>query len=196
MNQLQQRLDAATSRLGTFRNEANGPAFATNAPALLSNNLFATGGGSAAPYSGVVSIAMQYLGVPYKWGGSNPTTGFDCSGLVQYVFAQVGISLPHYTVSQWKYAGGVPVPKNQLQPGDLVFFNGVDHVGIYIGFGDIIDAPHTGANVEIDSLSEPWFASRYDGARRIVGAAVGGVPQATGSPGTSAFSSDVVYFTH
>ena len=196
MNQLQQRLDAATSRLGRFRNEANGPAFATNAPALLSNNLFTSGGGSAAPYSGVVSIAMQYLGVPYKWGGASPTTGFDCSGLVQYVFAQVGISLPHYTVSQWNYAGAVPVPKNQLQPGDLVFFNGLDHVGIYIGYGDFIDAPHTGADVEIDSLSEPWFASRYDGARRIVGAAVGGVSQAASSPGTTAFSSDIVYFTH
>ena len=197
VNHLQNRLDAATSQLGKFRNESNGPDFATNAPALLSSNLFSTGGGSGAPYSGVVSIAMQYLGVPYQWGGASPTTGFDCSGLVKYVFAQVGISLPHYTVSQWNYAGAVPVPKNQLQPGDLVFFNGLDHVGIYIGYGDFIDAPHTGADVEIDSLSESWFASRYDGARRILGAAVGGVPQAASAPaGGNAFSSDVVYFTH
>ena len=196
VKQLQSRLNAATDQLGRYRNEANGPAFASNGPALLPGNWFSTGGGSAAPYSGVVSIAMQYLGVPYKWGGASPTTGFDCSGLVQYVFAQVGISLPHYTVSQWNYAGAVPVPKNQLQPGDLVFFNGLDHVGIYIGYGDFIDAPHTGAAVEIDSLSEKWFASRYNGARRIVGAAVGGVPQAASSPGTTAFSSNVVYFTH
>jgi cell wall-associated NlpC family hydrolase len=195
VNRLQKRLDAATNQLGNFRNEANGSAFANNAPTLLSSNLFSTGGGST-QYSGVVSLAMQYLGVPYKWGGASPTTGFDCSGLVQYVYAQVGISLPHYTVSQWNYPGAVPVAKNQLQPGDLVFFNGLDHVGIYIGYGDIIDAPHTGANVEIDSLSEPWFKSRYDGARRIVGAAVGGVPQATSSPGSTTFSSDVVYFTH
>jgi cell wall-associated NlpC family hydrolase len=195
VNQLQKRLDAATSQLGQFRNEQNGPAFATNAPALLSNNLFMDGGGST-PYGGVVSLAMQYLGIPYKWGGASPTTGFDCSGLVQYVYAQVGISLPHYTVSQWNYPGAVPVPKNQLQPGDLVFFNGLDHVGIYIGYGDFIDAPHTGADVEIDSLSESWFASRYDGARRIVGAAVGGVPQAASAPGSTAFSSDIVYFTH
>jgi cell wall-associated NlpC family hydrolase len=142
---------------------------------------------------------MQYLGVPYVWGGATPR-GFDCSGFVKYVFAQVGISLPHYTVSQWNYPGAVPVPKNQLRPGDLVFFNGLDHVGIYLGFGDFIDAPHTGANVEIDSLSERWFKSRYDGARRIVGAAVGGVSQtatttAFTSGGTS-FTSDVVYFTH
>jgi cell wall-associated NlpC family hydrolase len=144
---------------------------------------------------------MQYLGIPYKWGGASPTTGFDCSGLVEYVFAQVGISLPHYTVSQWNYPGAVPVAKNQLRPGDLVFFNGLDHVGIYIGYGDFIDAPHTGANVEIDSLSEPWFASRYDGARRILGAAVAGASQtattaAFTSAGSTAFSSDVVYFTH
>jgi cell wall-associated NlpC family hydrolase len=195
VKQLQSRLNAATNQLGSYRNEANGPAFATNGPALLPGNWFSTGGGSA-PYSGVVSIAMQYLGVPYKWGGASPLTGFDCSGLVQYVFAQVGISLPHYTVSQWNYAGAVPVPKNQLQPGDLVFFNGLDHVGIYIGYGDFIDAPHTGAAVEIDSLSEKWFASRYNGARRIVGAAVGGVPQAASSPGSTAFSSNIVYFTH
>lgn len=196
VNQLQKRLDAATNQLGRFRNEANGPNFATNGPALLSNNLFLTGGSSAAPYSGVVTLAMQYLGIPYKWGGASPTTGFDCSGLVQYVYAQVGISLPHYTVAQWNYPGAVPVPKNQLQPGDLVFFNGLDHVGIYIGYGDFIDAPHTGADVEIDSLSERWFASRYDGARRIVGAAVAGVPQAANASGTTAFSSNVVYFTH
>jgi cell wall-associated NlpC family hydrolase len=148
----------------------------------------------------VVSLALQYLGIPYKWGGTSPTTGFDCSGLVQYVYAQVGISLPHYTVAQWKYSGAVPVAKNKLQPGDLVFFNGLDHVGIYLGYGDFIDAPHTGATVEIDSLSESWFASRYDGARRIVGAAAAGVSQSASatafSSGGTAFTSNVVYFTH
>ncbi len=196
VSELRRRLDAATTQLGRYRSEADGSAFATNAPALLTNNLFAGGGSSSAPYSGVVSIAMQYLGIPYKWGGASPVTGFDCSGLVQYVYAQVGISLPHYTVSQWNFPGAVPVRKNQLQPGDLVFFNGLDHVGIYIGYGDFIDAPHTGASVEIDSLSERWFASRYDGARRILGS-TGGGRQATFAPtsGTT-FSSDVVYFTH
>ncbi len=201
VSRLQRRLNAATSQLGQFRDEAKGASFGTSSPALLSSNLFSVGGGSAAPYSGIVSLAMQYLGIPYKWGGASPATGFDCSGLVQYVYAQVGISLPHYTVSQWNYPGAVPVPKNQLRPGDLVFFNGLDHVGIYIGYGDFIDAPHTGANVEIDSLSEPWFASRYDGARRILGAAVAGLSRTTTtttftSAGSTAFSSDVVYFTH
>ncbi|HEY4236706.1 MAG TPA: bifunctional lytic transglycosylase/C40 family peptidase [Gaiellaceae bacterium] len=200
VNQLRRRLDAATTQLGQFRDEAS-PSFGTNAPALLSSKLFSVGDGSAAPYSGIVSLAMQYLGIPYKWGGASPTTGFDCSGLVQYVYAQVGISLPHYTVSQWNYRGAVAVPKDRLQPGDLVFFNGLDHVGIYIGYGDFIDAPHTGSNVEIDSLSERWFASRYDGARRILGAAAAGLSRAATtatftSAGSTAFSSDIVYFTH
>jgi cell wall-associated NlpC family hydrolase len=202
MNRLQTRLDAATTQLGRFRDETNGSSFPPNAPGLVEGSMFAVGGGSGAnaPYSGVVSLALQYLGVPYVWGGATPR-GFDCSGLVQYVFGQVGISLPHYTVAQWNYPGAVPVPKSQLRPGDLVFFNGLDHVGIYIGYGDFIDAPHTGANVEIDSLGEPWFASRYDGARRILGAAVAGVSQAAGATAFSSargttFSSDVVYFTH
>jgi cell wall-associated NlpC family hydrolase len=196
VNELRGRLAAATSQLSRYRDEVNGSGFGTNGPALLPSSLFSAGGSSTAPYAGVTSIAMQYLGVPYVWGGASPR-GFDCSGLVQYVYAQVGISLPHYTVSQWNYPGAVPVPKNQLQPGDLVFFNGLDHVGIYIGFGDFIDAPHTGASVEIDSLSERWFASRYDGARRIVGSAVAGGQQASfASTGVTAFSSNVVYFTH
>ena len=193
VHQIQTRLDAASTQLGKYRDQAS----SAPSPALLSS-FFANGSQAA---GGVVSIALQYLGIPYKWGGTSPTTGFDCSGFVQYVYAQAGISLPHYTVSQWKYPGAVPVAKNQLRPGDLVFFNGLDHVGIYLGYGDFIDAPHTGASVEIDSLSESWFASRYDGARRIVGAAAAGLPQAgtvaaftSGGVGT-AFTSDVVYFT-
>jgi cell wall-associated NlpC family hydrolase len=119
-------------------------------------------------YSGVVGIAMQYLGVPYVWGGASPS-GFDCSGFVMYVFAQVGISLPHYTVAQWDYPNAVSVPRNDLQPGDLVFFAGLGHVGIYVGNGQFIHAPHTGDVVRIDSLSEGWYSSEYDGAKRILG---------------------------
>jgi peptidoglycan DL-endopeptidase CwlO len=114
----------------------------------------------------VVSIAMQYLGVPYVWGGSSPSTGFDCSGFVMYVFAQVGVSLPHHAASQYNY--GTPVSQDQLAPGDLVFFDGLGHVGIYIGGGQFIHAPHTGDVVKISSLYEDWYASTYVGARRVL----------------------------
>ena len=123
--------------------------------------------GTVAPpsqYSGAAGIAMRYLGVPYVWGGASPA-GFDCSGLVMYVFAQLGVSLPHYTGAQWNM--GVPVARGDLQPGDLVFFDGLGHVGIYIGGGQFIHAPHTGTVVQISSLSG-WYAATYVGARRIL----------------------------
>ena len=126
-------------------------------------------GVSVAPpsqYTGVVGIAMQYLGVPYVWGGESPS-GFDCSGFVAYVYAQVGVSLPHYTGAQWN--AGVPVARSDLEPGDLVFFDGLGHVGIYIGGDEFIHAPHTGDVVKISSLDEAWYAATYDGARRITG---------------------------
>jgi cell wall-associated NlpC family hydrolase len=115
-------------------------------------------------FGGVVGIAMSYLGVPYRYGGADPS-GFDCSGLVAYVYAQVGVSLPHYSGAQ--YAAGVAVSRDDLQPGDLVFFNGLSHVGIYVGGGQFIHAPHTGDVVKISSLSDSWYASTYVGARRI-----------------------------
>ena len=125
--------------------------------------------GSVAPpsqYGGVVGIAMRYLGVPYVWGGASPS-GFDCSGFTMYVYAQVGVSLPHYTGAQWNV--GVPVSRGDLQPGDLVFFDGLGHVGIYIGGDQFIHSPHTGDVVKISSLNEGWYAATYDGARRITG---------------------------
>jgi len=117
-----------------------------------------------ARYGGVVGIAMQYLGVPYVWGGASPS-GFDCSGFAMYVFAQIGVSLPHHAASQ--YGMGTPVSQDQLQAGDLVFFNGLGHMGIYIGGGQFIHAPHTGDVVKISSLSDSWYASTYVGARRL-----------------------------
>ena len=117
-----------------------------------------------ARYGGVVGIAMQYLGTPYVWGGASPG-GFDCSGFIMYVYSQVGVSLPHHAASQ--YGMGTPVSRDQLQPGDLVFFNGLGHAGIYIGGGQFIHAPHTGDVVKISSLSDSWYASTWVGARRI-----------------------------
>jgi cell wall-associated NlpC family hydrolase len=114
-------------------------------------------------YGGVVGIAMQYLGTPYVYGGASPG-GFDCSGFVMYVFGQVGVSLPHNAAAQYGY--GTPVSRSQLQPGDLVFFNGLGHVGIYIGGGSFIHSPHTGDVVKISSISG-WYSSTWVGARRL-----------------------------
>jgi cell wall-associated NlpC family hydrolase len=129
----------------------------TSSPA--SAPIVASSGGAGHPQA--ASIAAQYLGVPYVWGGASPG-GFDCSGLVMYVYAQLGISLPHYTVSQWNAT--IPVSTSDMQPGDLVFFDGLGHVGIYIGNGQLIDAPHTGSVVRVDGLGT--FGS-FDGARRV-----------------------------
>jgi peptidoglycan DL-endopeptidase CwlO len=118
-----------------------------------------TGGGPGAGHAAAASIALRYLGVPYVYGGASPS-GFDCSGLVMYVYAQLGISLPHYTVAQWNATQPVSSPA----PGDLVFFNGLGHVGIYIGGGRFVNAPHTGSVVRIDSISS--FGG-YVGARRV-----------------------------
>lgn len=120
----------------------------------------------AARSAQVVSIAMRYLGVPYKWGAASPSVGFDCSGLTMYVFAQVGVSLPHYAAAQ--YTMGAAVSRDQLQPGDLVFFSGLGHMGMYIGGGSFIHAPQTGDVVKISSLSERYYASNWVGARRVL----------------------------
>jgi cell wall-associated NlpC family hydrolase len=115
-------------------------------------------------YGGVIGIAMQYIGVPYVWGGASPS-GFDCSGFVMYVFGRMGVSLPHSTYALWGV--GVPVSRDQLAAGDLVFFNGLGHMGIYMGGGNFIHSPHTGDVVKVSSMSG-WYASTYVGARRIL----------------------------
>ena len=122
------------------------------------------GGNPTGHYGGVVGIAMQYLGVPYSWGGASPETGFDCSGFTMYVFAQVGVSLPHNAAMQYGY--GSAVSRENLQPGDLVFFNGLGHVGIYIGGNQMIHSPHTGDVVKISTMTG-WYADTYVGARRL-----------------------------
>ena len=121
---------------------------------------------STAPGAGhpeAASIALDYLGIPYRWGGDSPATGFDCSGLVMYVYAQLGIQLPHQAAAQYGY--GVPVARDELQPGDLVFFDDLSHVGIYIGDGELVHAPQTGDVVKIATLAQ--FGTRYVGARRL-----------------------------
>jgi cell wall-associated NlpC family hydrolase len=165
--QLRQRRleDQARARLSA--QSAQGQGFATDqqVTALGAASLEATlAPAPDARYGGVVGVAMQFLGTPYVWGGASPG-GFDCSGLIMYAYGQMGVSLPHHAASQ--YGMGVPVSRDQLQAGDLVFFNGLSHAGIYIGGGQFIHAPHSGDVVKISSLSESWYASTYYGARRL-----------------------------
>jgi cell wall-associated NlpC family hydrolase len=118
-----------------------------------------------------VAIALNYLGVPYRWGGAVPATGFDCSGLVRFVYAQLGINLVHYAASQ--FAAFPKLSPAQLQPGDLVFFepklDGPGHVGLYIGHDQMIEAPHTGAVVRIASVSDAAAQLGFLGAVRPYG---------------------------
>jgi peptidoglycan DL-endopeptidase CwlO len=109
----------------------------------------------------VIDIALSYVGVPYKWGGSTPA-GFDCSGFTMFVFAKVGVSLPHSSRAQFSY--GQPVSRSDLRPGDLVFFGSpIHHVGIYVGGGNMVHSPNTGSSVRVNSMDRRDYA----GARRV-----------------------------
>jgi cell wall-associated NlpC family hydrolase len=159
----QQRFAAeAQARFAAVQRETAGPVETASTFAATPVEAFAPA--PDARYGGVVGIAMQHLGVPYVWGGASPS-GFDCSGFSMYVYAQVGVSLPHHAATQ--YGLGTPVSKDQLQAGDLVFFNGLGHMGIYIGGGQFIHAPRSGDVVKISSLSDSWYARTWVGARRI-----------------------------
>jgi len=108
-----------------------------------------------------LQAAISRLGYPYIWGAAGPTS-FDCSGLVMWAYQQVGISLPHFTVSQ--YNSGVHVSRNDLEPGDLIFFfSNISHVGMYIGNGMMIDAPNFGEDVKV----QPIYWNAFVGAVRI-----------------------------
>ena len=154
----------ARARLAATRAEASQPQALQYSPPTDSSSAYSA---PVAPsqYGGVVGIAMQYLGTPYVWGGASPG-GFDCSGFAMYVYSQVGVSLPHNAAMQYNTVGTY-VPRDQLEPGDLVFFDGLGHMGIYIGGGQFIHAPHTGDVVKISSLSDSWYASTYVGAKRV-----------------------------
>ncbi len=174
----------ATSGTTTSTAGATGTRSTAGTPFLALASSPAGGAGGTSLGQQAVSLARSSLGTPYVWGGESPT-GFDCSGLVQYVYRKLGITLPRTTYTQVKV--GTPVPSlAQAQPGDLVFFAGSDgtttnpgHVGIYIGNGQMIDAPYTGADVRVDPVGNPVAI------RRVVPAA--GVPTgASANPATTA----------
>lgn len=112
----------------------------------------------------VAANALAQLGVPYRLGGADPS-GFDCSGLVQWAFAATGVVVPRTTEEQFTWFR--PVPREELQPGDLVFFRlPQPHVGIYLGAGEFVHAPTTGRAVERARLDSPWFILSFAGGGR------------------------------
>lgn len=138
-----------------------------------------------------VAAAQEHLGTPYRWGGSSPATGFDCSGLVQWAYAQQGIAIPRVTYDQIEAKNGVEVARGALQPGDLVFFataaGDVHHVGMSLGGDRFIHAPHTGDVVKVSSLKEPYYDGQFAGGRRFDGSVTASAtPAAAVAPATAA----------
>ena len=124
--------------------------------------------------SDLVVTALGFLGVPYKWGGNNAATGFDCSGFVRAIYEQTaGLALPRR--SEQQAAATQTIDPSDLKPGDLVFFNTMrrafSHVGIYMGDGKFIHAPRTGAVVRVEDMSGSYWSERFNGARRVLAAA-------------------------
>jgi hypothetical protein len=131
----------------------------------------------------LVMSAMNFLGVRYKRGGNDAEHGFDCSGFTRYVFENsLGLVLPRRADQQARQAGLLEVKRDELKPGDLVFFNTMrrafSHVGIYVGEGKFIHAPHTGSQVRVEDMRAAYWVKRFNGARR----AEPPTPQATASP--------------
>jgi cell wall-associated NlpC family hydrolase len=111
------------------------------------------------------AIAVREVGVPYRWGGSSPA-GFDCSGLVYWTYGRLGIELPHSSYAL--YDQGRRVAPSRMKPGDLLFFSGLGHVGIYIGRGRMVHAPHTGTRVQVVKLGRSSYGARLVGVRRVI----------------------------
>jgi peptidoglycan DL-endopeptidase CwlO len=113
-----------------------------------------------------VRFALDAVGTPYRWGGESPSGGFDCSGLVRWAYGRVGVDLPHNSYAL--YGEGRRVRAGTMVPGDILFFEGLGHVGLYLGNGRMVHAPQTGRNVEIVRLGSTNYGGRLIGARRVV----------------------------
>ena len=109
------------------------------------------------------NVALKAVGVPYHWGGASPSSGFDCSGLVYWAYDHVGVELPHSSYA----LAGMGRPVKHLRPGDLLFFYGYGHVGIYIGHGRMVHAPHTGSRVQVVKLGSSNYGDAVVSARRV-----------------------------
>ena len=113
-----------------------------------------------------VDYALEAVGAPYRWGGESPAYGFDCSGLVRWAYGRVGVDLPHNSYAL--YGEGRRVTESRMEAGDILFFEGLGHVGLYLGRGRMVHAPQTGRDVEIVRLASTNYGARLIGARRVV----------------------------
>lgn len=111
------------------------------------------------------TIALRAVGVPYRWGGASPASGFDCSGLVYWAYGRLGVELPHS--SYGLYDLGRRVARKHMKPGDVLFFSGLGHVGLYLGRGRMVHAPQSGRHVEVVTLGGSHYGDRLVGARRV-----------------------------
>ena len=147
------------------------PAAASDSPPLVAEPASAQApAGYLENVRDVIFYALSMVGINYRWGGNSPQTGFDCSGLVSHVFRQIaGLVLPRDSYAMARL--GRPVSFDELRPGDLVFFNTMrrpfSHVGIYLGERRFVHAPAAGKAVHVVDMTDPYWAARYNGARRI-----------------------------
>ncbi len=163
-------------RLLTDSGIANGASAIVSAPAAAASAAAAVPNGIASKIreqaSNMVVTAMNFLGVKYRRGGDDADIGFDCSGFTRHVFEMsVGLVLPRRADEQAKAPGLVPVKRDELQPGDLVFFNTLkrtfSHVGIYVGNGKFIHSPRPGGEVRVEDMGFAYWKKRFTGARRV-----------------------------
>ena len=192
VTQVQSRISEIQSRF-VYRAPSTSSNWASAAAAAGLTGTSATASygssGTTASEGAVVSEAQKYLGVPYVWGGTDPTKGLDCSGFTKLVFGNLGIDLPR-TSSQQATSGRAVASLADARPGDLVFFDhsssraGIDHVGIYLGNGKMIAAPQSGETVKVQDVGNPTVIRRVlpqeaaTGVSTAAGSALGGVPYA------------------
>lgn len=140
---------------------------AGNAGAILDESSRGLGAEVPAPTRAerAVKAALRTVGTPYRWGGASPATGFDCSGLVRWAYARVGIDLPHSSYAL--YEEGRRVRESRIEPGDILVFEGLGHVGLYVGDGRMVHSPETGRNVEVVRLASTNYGARLIAARRV-----------------------------
>jgi cell wall-associated NlpC family hydrolase len=194
VTQVQSRISEIQSRFLYSTRSTSSTGSGDWASAAAAAGLSSTGGASSgsgiatASESAVVAQAQKYIGVPYVWGGSDPSKGLDCSGLTQLVYKNLGVDLPR-TASQQATSGRPVASVAEARPGDLVFFDysssraGVDHVGVYIGNGKMIAAPQEGESVKVQDVGTPTVIRRIlpeqtTATTSAPGAALGGVPYA------------------